>query len=79
MRIYDYSGGIDPKEYSQDDDIGRQWNTLMSYKRKWGGAEYPYYHFSLNRKSFSYKIMRGLLKTDWMFREKKKQNYIKKC
>ncbi len=73
MKIYDYSGGIDPKDSSRDNAYKKQLNGLMSYKRKWGGQEYPYYHFSLIRKKSSYKIMRGLLKLDWIIKEKKKQ------
>ena len=45
---------------------------IHSYKKKWGGKEIPYYHFLKINKKGSYKIMRALLKIDWMIREKRK-------
>lgn len=75
MRSYDFSGGKSPKNSLMDNIYEKQWNSLMAYKRKWGGEEIPYFHLSLIRKKRLYKIIRGFLKIDWIFREIKKNNY----
>ena len=72
MKSYDYSGGKDPNEFSRNKTLEKQWSSLMTYKKKWGGKEFPYYHFFKINKKYSYKIMRILLKIDWMIREKRK-------
>jgi len=76
MRIYDFSGGeaapIDANEFEKYD---KQWNSLLSYKRKWGGEEFPYFHVVKVRKKFAYKVMRVLLKIDWRYRSFKKKKY----
>lgn len=73
MKIYDFSGGEAPKNENLNDlQYKKQWNSLLAYKRKWGGKEFPYLHFSKIMKKKSYKIMRGLLKIDWILRDYKK-------
>ena len=74
MIIYDYSGGIVSENTSKNNKNIKQLNNLMIYKKKWGGQKFPYYHFTLIRKKNSYKIMRSLLKLDWILRERKRVN-----
>lgn len=78
MRIYDFSGGNATPKNTQDlKNYQEQWNSLFAYKRKWGGMEYPYFHFIniINKKK--YKIFRMLQKPDWILREHKRKK-IKK-
>ena len=76
MRYYDFSGGESPPD-GNDEQYQKQWNSLLTYKRKWGGQELPYYHWVKIRKKLSYKAMRALLKVDWSYRNFKKKKYDK--
>jgi len=74
--VYDLSGGEstpsnerDKKRYSE------QWDSLLTYKRKWGGKEYPYYHVFKVRKRKSYKLFRIISKPDMILRNYKKKHY----
>lgn len=76
MNLYDFSGGESPptnpeglKRYRE------QWSSLLSYKKKWGGKEYPYYNVVKIRKKRSYRIFRLLNKLDWIYRNFKKRRY----
>ena len=76
MRIFDFSGGespplddIDKKKYNE------QWDSLLSYKRKWGGSEFPYYHVVKVQNNWRYKLIRALTKLDWSFRNYKRKHY----
>ena len=76
MRIFDFSGGespplddIDKKKYNE------QWDSLLSYKRKWGGSEFPYYHVVKVQNNWRYKLIRALKKLDWSFRNYKRKHY----
>ena len=50
---------------------------LLSYKRKWGGDEIPYFHFIKIVNKKSYKLFRLASKPDWIFRNYKKKHYKK--
>lgn len=76
MKIYDFSGGespptneIDKKRYAE------QWDSLLTYKRKWGGKECPYYHFTKVKNEKRYKLFRILSKPDWLIRNYRKKHY----
>lgn len=76
MKIYDYSGGESPYTNHRNDKLyDKQWNSLLGYKKKWGGQEFPYFHFIRIRKKLSYRIFRLLLKLDWIIRDFKKTRY----
>jgi len=78
FNTYDLSGGeSEPKNEKDSKRYSEQWNSLLSYKRKWGGEEFPYFHFIkiINKKS--HKLFRILSKPDWMFRNYKKKHFQK--
>ena len=78
MKYYDFSGGeLPPKNPREVEEYNKQWESLLAYKRKWGGKEYPYYHFFKIMKKKSYKITRALMKTDWKIRNYKKNHFKK--
>lgn len=78
MKIYDFSGGLSPpsdeKERKKYDEW---WSGLFSYKKKWGGREFPYYNVLKIRKKTTYKLFRALSKIDWYYRNFKHKNYEK--
>jgi len=79
MRIYDFSGGESPTSDERDKKrYSEQWESLLTYKRKWGGYEFPYYHVVKVRKDKSYKLFRIISKPDQLFRNYKKKNFSKK-
>lgn len=76
MRIYDFSGGESPPENENDKKrYSEQWETLLNYKRKWGGKEFPYYHLIKVQDTKKYKLFRILSKPDWILRNYKKKRY----
>ncbi len=76
FRIYDFSGGKSPpSDNSSMKKYLEQWDSLLSYKRKWGGEEYPYFHFIKIRNERSYKLLRMPLKIDWMYRNYKRKHF----
>lgn len=76
MKIYDFSGGEAHKKSKQDSKrYSEQWNSLLSYKRKWGGQEFPYYHFIKVTNKKSYKLFRILSKPDWVYRNYKRKHF----
>ncbi len=78
FNTYDLSGGeSEPKNEKDSKRYSEQWNSLLSYKRKWGGEEFPYFHFIkiINKKS--HKLFKILSKPDWMFRNYKKKHFQK--
>ena len=76
MWVFDFSGGESPPtNMTNEKKYVEQWNTLLTYKRKWGGQEFPYYHLLKIRKKINYKLFRILSKTDWAFRNYKKKQY----
>lgn len=78
MKIYDFSGGqAPPKEGLNIKQYEKQWKSLLEYKRKWGGKETEYYNVFKIFKSNSYKMLRGLNKIDWVFREYKHKKFKK--
>jgi len=75
-RIYDFSGGrFPPSDNNSMKKYLEQWDSLLSYKRKWGGVEYPYFHFIKIRNEKSYKLLRMPLKIDWMYRNYKRKHF----
>lgn len=78
LRIYDLTGGkAPPKNKETEKDYEKQWQSLLTYKRKWGGEEIPYYHFVKIKKKLSYKLFRALSKPDWAYRTYKKKKFVK--
>ena len=78
MKIYDFSGGeAPPKNVSDLQRYNEQWERLFAYKRKWGGEEFPYYHFIKIINKERYKLFRLLSKPDWLLRNYKKKHYRK--
>ncbi|WP_299290930.1 hypothetical protein [Nitrosopumilus sp.] len=76
MKIYDYSGGKSPPiDKNELEKYHAQWDSLLSYKRKWGGKEFPYFHVLKIRRSSSYKMFRILSKIDWTFRNYKRKQF----
>lgn len=72
MRIYDFSGVETP---IKDSAHKEQWEELMNYKRKWGGVEFPYYHFLKVINPKKYKFFRLLSRPDWIYRNYKKKKF----
>jgi peptidoglycan pentaglycine glycine transferase (the first glycine) len=72
---YDFSGGeTPPLDKSQNQKYEKQWGSLLKYKSRWGGNEFPYYHiFKINRKT-SYKLFRILVKIDGYYRNYKEKH-----
>lgn len=56
IRYYDFSGGTK----SQDDSKPNADNTLIRYKKKWGGNETTYFKFLKIRKKYAYTIYKFL-------------------
>ena len=58
IRSYDFSGG--PQDNSQNDEKieqdEKQKDTLLYYKKKWGGDALPYHVLIKVRKKYSYKL-----------------------
>lgn len=76
MRIYDFTGGeAPPSDDTKLEKYNKQWATLLAFKRKWGGTEYPYYQFVKVRNPRKYKIFRAATKIDWIYRNYKKNRY----
>lgn len=76
LRIYDFSGGESPPENEKDKKkYSEQWSSLLNYKKKWGGKEYPYYHLIKIKNKNKYKLFRFLSKIDWILRNYKKEQY----
>jgi len=77
-RVYDFSGGGAPPKNGEDQKrYDEQWKSLFAYKRKWGGEEFPYFHFVkiINKKR--YKLFRILSKPDWIARNYKKKHFTR--
>jgi len=68
LRVYDFSG---VKINSEE----QQTTGLEKYKKKWGGTEFPYYHFIKVVNSKKYKIMRLLTRPDWYYRDYKRRHF----
>lgn len=78
LKLYDFSGGEDiPKNNSEKESHQKQWMSLFDYKKKWGGNEYPYYHFVKVANKTNYKIYKVMTKSDWIYRNYKKTHYTK--
>jgi len=76
FRFYDFSGGLSPpSDKNSMKKYLEQWDSLLSYKRKWGGVEHPYFHFIKIRNAKSYKLLRIPLKIDWMYRNYKRKHF----
>jgi hypothetical protein len=78
MKIYDFSGGLSPPSNEKErKKYEKWWSGLFSYKKKWGGHEYPYYNVLKIRRKKTYKLFRVLAKIDWSYRNYKHQRYKK--
>lgn len=76
ISIYDFSGGeASPKNEADQKRYDEQWKSLFAYKRKWGGEEFPYYHFIKITNKERYKLFRILSKPDWIVRNYKKKHF----
>jgi len=76
MRVYDFSGGESPPtDESKMERYRQKWESLLSYKRKWGGTELSYYHFVKTFSKKKYKFFRILYKPDYALREYKRKHY----
>ena len=74
MHVYDFSGGKALSD-KNDKQYSEQWNSLFAYKRKWGGIEFPYYHFVKVTNSKKYKLFRIVAKSDFKLREFKRKRH----
>jgi len=78
FKTYDFSGGeSDPKNEKDYKRYSEQWDSLFSYKKKWGGEEIPYFQFIKIVNEKSYKLFRLVSKPDWIFRKYKKKHFKK--
>ena len=76
MRVYDFSGGESPPtDESKMERYRQKWESLLSYKRKWGGTELSYYHFVKTFSKKKYKFFRIIYKPDYALREYKRKHY----
>ena len=57
--IYDYSGGQLNDKHNDINNLTA--NTLLNYKKKWGGVETPYYQLTKIRKNTYYKLLNALI------------------
>ncbi len=65
LRLYDFSGGSKSNLQNQD--------TLLFYKKKWGGDEYTHYNVTLTKKKIHYLLYRflfGLVRSYHNFKSK---------
>ena len=78
MKIYDFSGGLSPpSDEKEKKKYEEWWSGLFSYKKKWGGREFPYYNVLKIRRKKTYKLFRTLSKIDWSYRNYKHKMYKK--
>ena len=59
LRIYDFSG-VYKTEHSKNETTEQykiRDDTLLFYKKKWGGQEFPFYHFVKVNRKLSYCLM----------------------
>jgi len=78
MKIYDFSGGLSPpSDEKEKKKYEEWWSGLFSYKKKWGGREFPYYNVLKIRRKKTYKLFRALSKIDWSYRNYKHKRYKK--
>jgi hypothetical protein len=78
FKLYDFTGGeAPPKDKKERKSYDEKWASLLAYKKKWGGQEYPYYHFVKVKKKLSYKAFRVLSRPDLVYRTYKKRRFVK--
>ena len=65
LKYYDFSGG--PKKESES--ASEEKNSLLFYKRKWGGKEFPHYNFTKSNKKITYSIYLLLFKIVRMYHD----------
>jgi hypothetical protein len=79
FRIYDFSGAcmneFKKRGTTEKDEIPD--NSLLFYKKKWGGEEIPWYHFTKINRKYSYWIMLTLSKLLIFYERYKKRKYEK--
>ena len=69
IKIYDFSGGRKNKQ-----DMIEDKNTLLFYKKKWGGEEYPHYNFVKSRKKLSYRLYKFLFRLTQSYHNLKRKS-----
>ena len=75
MNMYDFSGGQSPPtDENKLEEYHEKWDSLLNYKKKWGGKTYPYYHFVKIFKKKQYGLFRVLYKPDYLLREYKRKH-----
>jgi len=76
LKIYDFSGiKSSPEDKNELKKYNEQWLGLKNYKKKWGGDEFPYYHFIKTQKHTTYKLFRLLSRPDYKYKEYKKKRF----
>jgi len=76
FNTYDFSGiKSAPENEKELEKYNEQWLGLEEYKKKWGGNEFPYYHFVKMKKQSSYKLFRLLSRPDFIYREYKRKRF----
>ena len=76
FKYYDFSGGeMPPTDPKKIPVYEAKWKNLLNYKRKWGGSEFPYYHFLKIKSQKNYKILKMLSKIDFFYREYKRKRF----
>lgn len=71
---YDFSGGeLDVKHNDANNPAE---NTLLNYKKKWGGMEIPHYQFIKIRKNNSYKLLNALIYPTLISRKLRRKLYL---
>ena len=69
IKIYDFSGGRKNKQDTIEDK-----NTLVFYKKKWGGEEYTHYNFVKSRKKLSYQLYKFLFRLTQSYHKLKRKS-----
>ena len=78
FKFYDCSGGEKrPDDKTKQKKYSEQWDTLFAYKKKWGGDEYPYFHFTKVQNKIKYKIAKISSKPDLVVRNYRKKHFKK--
>ena len=71
---YDFSGvELDVKHNDANNPAE---NTLLNYKKKWGGMEIPHYQFIKIRKNNSYKLLNALIYPTLISRKLRRKLYL---
>ena len=76
MHTYDFSGGASPPDDKNKlESYHEKWDSLLYYKKKWGGKTFPYFHFVKVFNKKKYGLFRVLYKPDYLLREYKRKHH----